>query len=56
VLATWMTKGDTGVIEGDGVTGSNAKRFVIPIASALKSMFKVEISAEEAEKIRKGQV
>lgn len=28
---------------------------IIPIASALKSMFKVEISAEEAEKIRKGQ-
>jgi tRNA pseudouridine55 synthase len=28
---------------------------IIPIASALKSMFKVEISAEEAEKIRKDQ-
>ncbi|OCA06617.1 hypothetical protein wTpre_957 [Wolbachia endosymbiont of Trichogramma pretiosum] len=33
----------------------NTKSFIIPIESALKSMFKVEISLEEAEKIRKGQ-
>ncbi|NSX83858.1 tRNA pseudouridine(55) synthase TruB [Wolbachia endosymbiont of Atemnus politus] len=55
VADTGMTKGDTGVIEGGGVTGSNAKNPVIPIASALKSMIKVEISLEEATKIRKGQ-
>ncbi|CAN2141886.1 hypothetical protein [Wolbachia pipientis] len=48
VSATWMT-------EDDGVTGSNTKSFVIPIESALKSMFKVEISLEDAGKIRKGQ-
>ncbi len=47
-----ITKGDTGVIEG---TGSNAKSFIIPIESALKSMFKIEISPEDAGKIRKGQ-
>ncbi len=45
VSATQMTEG----------TGSNAKSFVIPIESALKSMFKVEISPEDAGKIRKGQ-
>ncbi|WP_425386130.1 hypothetical protein [Wolbachia endosymbiont (group A) of Barypeithes pellucidus] len=50
-----MTKGDTGVIEGNRVTGSSAKSFVIPLESALKSMFKVEISLEDAGKIRKGQ-
>jgi tRNA pseudouridine55 synthase len=36
-------------------TGSNAKSFIIPIESALRSMFKVEISPEDAGKIRKGQ-
>ncbi|MDR2548236.1 MAG: tRNA pseudouridine(55) synthase TruB [Rickettsiales bacterium] len=51
----WIPVSSTGMTEGDGVTESNAKSFIIPIASALKSMFKVEISAEEAEKIRKGQ-
>lgn len=47
-----ITKGDTGVIEG---TGSNVKSFIIPIESVLRSMFKVEISPEDAGKIRKGQ-
>ncbi|UZE38434.1 hypothetical protein [Wolbachia endosymbiont of Drosophila pseudotakahashii] len=54
VSATWMTEGG-GMTEDDGVTGSNTKSFVIPIESALKSMFKVEISLEDAGKIRKGQ-
>ncbi len=45
VSATQMTEG----------TGSNAKSFIIPIESALRSMFKVEISPEDAGKIRKGQ-
>ncbi|MGX9891957.1 tRNA pseudouridine(55) synthase TruB [Wolbachia endosymbiont of Protocalliphora sialia] len=49
---------DTGMTEGGGMAeddGGNTKSFIIPIESALKSMFKVEISLEEAEKIRKGQ-
>ncbi|WP_338406263.1 tRNA pseudouridine(55) synthase TruB [Wolbachia endosymbiont (group A) of Longitarsus flavicornis] len=54
VSATWMTEGG-GMTEDDGVTVSNAKSFVIPIESALKSMVKVEISPEDAGKIRKGQ-
>ncbi len=33
----------------------NAKSPIIPIASVLESMFKIEISPEEAKKIRKGQ-
>ncbi|MCA4774644.1 tRNA pseudouridine(55) synthase TruB [Wolbachia endosymbiont of Mansonella ozzardi] len=49
----WMSS--TGIIEDDGMIENNAKSFIIPISSALKSTFKVEISAEEAEKIRKGQ-
>lgn len=51
VLDTRMTEGG-GMAEDDG---GNTKSFIIPIESALKSMFKVEISLEEAEKIRKGQ-
>lgn len=51
VSATRMTEG-CGIAEDDG---GNTKGFIIPIESALKSMFKVEISLEEAEKIRKGQ-
>ncbi|MCM1001339.1 MAG: tRNA pseudouridine(55) synthase TruB [Wolbachia endosymbiont of Melophagus ovinus] len=51
----WIPVSSTEMTEDDEVTESNAKSFIIPIASALKSMFKVEISAEEAEKIRKGQ-
>ncbi|QEK89419.1 tRNA pseudouridine(55) synthase TruB [Wolbachia endosymbiont of Chrysomya megacephala] len=49
---------DTGMTSEGGMTeddGGNRKGFIIPIESALKSMFKVEISLEEAEKIRKGQ-
>ncbi|WP_254229326.1 tRNA pseudouridine(55) synthase TruB [Wolbachia pipientis] len=49
---------DTGMTSEGGMTeddGGNTKGFIIPIESALKSMFKVEISLEEAEKIRKGQ-
>ncbi len=49
-----MTEGG-GMTEDDGVTGSNTKSFVIPIESALKSMFKFEISLEDSGKIRKGQ-
>ncbi|KLT22473.1 trna pseudouridine synthase b [Wolbachia endosymbiont of Armadillidium vulgare str. wVulC] len=48
----WIPVSSTGMTED---TGSNTKSFIIPIESALKSMFKVEISLEEAEKIRKGQ-
>lgn len=51
VLETEMTEGG-GMAEDDG---GNTKGFIIPNESALKSMFKVEISLEEAEKIRKGQ-
>ncbi len=54
VSATWMTS-EGGMTEDDGVTGSNAKSFIIPIESALRSMFKVEISPEDAGKIKKGQ-
>ncbi|MFP3033269.1 MAG: tRNA pseudouridine(55) synthase TruB, partial [Wolbachia sp.] len=54
VSSTGMTEGG-GMTEDDGVTGSNAKSFIIPIESALRSMFKVEISPEDAGKIRKGQ-
>ncbi|WP_265041857.1 tRNA pseudouridine(55) synthase TruB [Wolbachia endosymbiont (group B) of Melanostoma mellinum] len=48
----WIPVSSTGIAEDDG---GNTKGFIIPIESALKSMFKVEISLEEAEKIRKGQ-
>lgn len=48
----WIPVSSTGMAEDDG---GNTKGFIIPIESALKSMFKVEISLEEAEKIRKGQ-
>ncbi|WP_369799941.1 tRNA pseudouridine(55) synthase TruB [Wolbachia endosymbiont of Ctenocephalides felis wCfeJ] len=51
----WIAVPATRMTEGGGVTGSNAKSFVIPIASALESMVKVEISPEDARKIRKGQ-
>ncbi|MFL3876687.1 tRNA pseudouridine(55) synthase TruB [Wolbachia endosymbiont of Trichogramma kaykai] len=49
---------DTGMTEEGGMAKDdvgNTKSFIIPIESALKSMFKVEISLEEADKIRKGQ-
>ncbi|WP_246224344.1 hypothetical protein [Wolbachia endosymbiont of Litomosoides sigmodontis] len=39
--------------EGEGVIENNAKGFVISIELALKAMFKIEISVEEAKKIRK---
>ncbi|APR99220.1 tRNA pseudouridine(55) synthase TruB [Wolbachia endosymbiont of Folsomia candida] len=52
---TAMAGNDTGMTEGDVVKESNAENFVIPIESSLKSMLKVEISAEEARKIRDGQ-
>ncbi|WP_265030712.1 tRNA pseudouridine(55) synthase TruB [Wolbachia endosymbiont (group B) of Athalia cordata] len=48
----WIPVSSTGMAGDDG---GNTKGFIIPIESALKSMFKVEISLEEAEKIRKGQ-
>ncbi|AZU37443.1 pseudouridine synthase [Wolbachia endosymbiont of Laodelphax striatellus] len=51
----WIPVSSIGMTEDDVVIGSNTKSFIIPIESALKSMFKVEISLEEAKKIRKGQ-
>ncbi len=49
----WIILSTTGMTEGDGAIVSNTKSFVIPIESALKAMFKIEISARRGKENQK---